>query len=77
MVGYFVIGIIVAVVETIMALVDLKKLGLTIYDLYPELKQKDRGFTICVLLFVPTIITIGWPIQVYHWIRRIVSHVIV
>ena len=73
MVEYLIIGIVVAIVETIMTLVDLKKLGLTIYDLWPDLEYK-RVFTICVLMFIPIVIAIVWPMQVFHWIWRIVSH---
>jgi hypothetical protein len=69
MVDYLIIGIIVALVETIMTLVDLKKMGMTVYDLCPD---TEHGFAICVLIILIAITTFAWPVQVYHWIRRIV-----
>ncbi len=74
MVRYLIIGIIVAIVETVMALVDLRKYELTIYDIWPWLKDMNRVFTVLTFAFILIGLTIMWPVQLYVWIRRIVTH---
>lgn len=74
MVVYAIIGIIVSIVELIMAYRDMKKLGLTIYDINPKLSQSSRLLRTCIMISMPIILAIVWPLQVYHWIRRFVLH---
>ena len=70
--GYLIIGAIVSIVETTMAYLDAKKLGLTIYDLNPELVGSKKAIIILAMISVSIVLAIVWPGQVYYWIRRIV-----
>ena len=74
MVAYLIIGIIVGIVEVISALVDLSELGLTTYDIYQSHWYKRKGFIKLGWILAVIWLTIIWPVQVYHWIRRIVKH---
>jgi hypothetical protein len=71
MVRYLIVGIIVAIVEEVSMFIDMKKLGLTIYDIWPMLKGLD--WVTMAFMFVTSIIVVAilWPLQVYVWIRRI------
>ena len=73
MVIYLIIGIIVAIVEMIWAYIDMKKLGMTIYDINPNLTQVNRAIVVLTMISIPIELTLLWPWQAYHWIRRIVT----
>lgn len=74
MVTYFIIGIIVSALEMFLAYRDLKKYGLSIYDVFPNLNLCSFGQKIFLSIFTFVGIAIVWPLQVAHWIYRIVSY---
>ena len=74
---YLIIGIVVSIAETSMACLDMKKLGLTIYDICPEpirLIRPNKIVIVLVIIAASIAIAIIWPVQVYHWIRRFILH---
>lgn len=74
LVVYLVIGIIVSIVEGAMSLYDLKKYELTIYDVWPSMSQLNQTQIVLVGILASIDLAIVWPVQVYVWIKRIVSH---
>ena len=73
MVVYFIIGLIVSLMETFMMLRDLKKYGLTMCDVVPTLSSYgDLEVAITIAMTIGGIALI-WPLQVCYWIYRIIS----
>lgn len=73
---YLIIGIVVGIAETVMALLDMKKLGLKTYDIWPETIRANQVQIALVYIFATLYLTAIWPVQVHQWIQRIVCYMV-
>lgn len=68
---YFIIGLIVSAIETVMVYRDMKNMGLSLKDICPTISSLNNVWIVFGMVCTFIVLAVIWPAQVSYWIYRI------